>query len=339
MTVSFAPRSYRGRAAAAAAPLVAALTFFLLSVPSAALAQKGGVLVPGSPPLTQEMADRFDRFLEWIFDVPFTREQHDSLQAELVAAWKKKDAEAIKGVGELLNLQEQLGKASDAERQAARGGLQAGLVEELRKDPKDPMNASLLAAYDAAHQPLAPGNPPLTRQMTDAFAEMMWFTLAEVMGEKEAPTPDKNFKDAWAAKITEKYASLEPAQQRSLADMPTAWAGLRLTWPKLTAAEKAKLRSQWKTAFAPATPPKSQTLATVSADKPAKKGPWTPQDEEKPPASATRAERAAWLQRRVAAQQASYQSLSNAVMQYGAAQFNVTSTLSGGAYRYEVRYR
>jgi hypothetical protein len=308
--------------------------------PAAGYAQTTGVAAPGSPPLTQEMVERVDRFLEWIFDVPFTGGQRDSLRAELVAVWKKKDKDAIKGVVDLLALQEQIGKLSASERQTARDGLQTGFVEELRKEPTDPLNASLLAAYDAAHRPLVPGRPPLTRQMTDAFAEMMWFTLAEVVQQADAPTPDKKFKDVWASKIVENYGRMEPAQQRGLAEMPLAWAALRLTWPKLSPKQKTDLRSQWKTAFAPAM--EKNPLALAVADKPertAKKGPWTPLDNEKPPATATSAQRLAWLQRKAAAQQAAYQSLSNMALQYGAAQYNVTATLSGGPYRYEVRYR
>jgi hypothetical protein len=58
----------------------------LLAAPPLAHAQTK-VLMPGPPPLTEEMIGRFAEFFEWAFDVRLTNDQVNVLRKYSVTAW------------------------------------------------------------------------------------------------------------------------------------------------------------------------------------------------------------------------------------------------------------
>ena len=126
-------------------------TLGLFLILTLAVRAQDPVLAPGNPPLTRSMVTGTLAVLEKFLELTFTPEQRDQWQQAIVAKWKRGDKVAIDSVTEDLKY---LG--NDDSLRAARESNEAGFVEGLRKDSRDPEAAVLLAAYDAAHPDRAP---------------------------------------------------------------------------------------------------------------------------------------------------------------------------------------
>jgi hypothetical protein len=110
--------------------------------------------------------------------------------------------------------------------------------------PDDPTAKWMLAIYEAGHQPIADGTPPLTRQVTDAFAELMCFMIGEVLGQ-EVPVPDE-FREAAAGLLAARYVELTPEGQQEVSQLPIAWAAIRVAWGQMPEEDKEQYRAQWR---------------------------------------------------------------------------------------------
>jgi hypothetical protein len=221
------------------------------------------VLEKGEPPLTRKMVNQVREFLEWGFQAPLTREQRARIQSLMVADWKKGDKEAIEGTLEIVKLADQIAEIKPEERAVIRVKVQEELVKALRAQKNDPDAQWLLSIYEKAHKPLAPGNPPLTRQMTDAQVEMFTFILGEAL--EQPITPEPSVKEDWAKQAAAQYAKLTPAQQKEMAGLPMQWASLQFAWSRATPQEKAEVREAWKKSLAALLPPANGFKATERA--------------------------------------------------------------------------
>jgi len=233
-----------GRTLALLVVLVCISSVACADPPATAQDKADFVAVEGNPPLTQGMIDRFAGFMEWLLDVPLTTGQRDDVATGLVHSWQTGDAEEKQGVVNVLSLAEQVAQREEAERALVREQLQALLLQQVRQMPDDPAAQWMLAVYEAGHQPIADGQPPLTRQMADAFAELMCFMIGEVVGQ-EVPTPPE-FRTAAADLLAARYVELEPQGQQEVSQLPIVWAALRVAWPTLSDDDKDQYRSQWR---------------------------------------------------------------------------------------------
>jgi hypothetical protein len=211
------------------------------------------VLVKGEPNLTRKMVNQVREFLEWGFQAPLTREQRARIQNLMVADWKKGDKGSIEGALEIVKLADQIAEMKPEERAVIRVKVQEELVKGLRAQKNDPDAQWLLSIYEKAHKPLAPGNPPLTRQMTDAQVEMFTFILGEAL--EQPITPEPSVKEDWAKQVAAQYAKLTPAQQKEMAGLPMQWAQLQFAWSQATPQERAEVREAWKRSLAALLPP------------------------------------------------------------------------------------
>ncbi len=205
---------------------------------------QGEVLVPGPPALTREMANGTADFYGWMLGVSLTEGQRDAIRDDLVGSWRKKDQEEIDGTLQILKLRDEVAKLNDTERELVRAQLETELLAQLRQQPDEPTAKWVLGVYEAAHAPIAPGDPPLTRQAADAYAEVLAFVINEVAGG-EPVAADQAFRDAFAEALVTGYPSFEPSQQEQLAKMPLYWAVTRVAWPMLPEAERARYRADW----------------------------------------------------------------------------------------------
>jgi hypothetical protein len=107
----------------------------------------------------------------------------------------------------------------------------------------------ILQVYEAGHQPIAPGDPPLTRQAADAMLEMLFFMAAQVQGGDAAaltlPQPTQEMKDQWAKNLSGNYGKADAAARSQIARMALTWAAIRMLWPDLPEADKSQARAQW----------------------------------------------------------------------------------------------
>lgn len=200
-------------------------------------------LVAGKPPLTQHTVYRVHDFLEWVLDVPLTEDQKEHIQAELVRSWNADNRSEIDGCAELLKVYDQVNQLDAAKRDFARQAIQAEALKAWRAG-KDDIDRYLVAIYDAAHKPLAAGDPPLTRQVTDSVAELMYFMASEVDGGGTV-TPTQEVKDRFAEQVAQTWAAASPETRKQTAAMPLVWAGVRAAWPELSADQRKALVAQF----------------------------------------------------------------------------------------------
>lgn len=215
--------------------------------PSTAAANPAGpdkFPIPGNPPLTLDMVDKGVRLFEWLLDARLTEEQHQRFQDSLVRSWKTASTAEMSGTLGVLQFHEDLGRKPELERNAMREALLEKYLELMRKDPSDVLSAWVLEIYHSAHTPIAQGNPPLTRQVADAYAEVNCFMISEVLGG-EAFKPDKALKDRLASALVAEYSNFSPERQKEYSRLPLAWASIRMTWAGLGENERAAYRKQW----------------------------------------------------------------------------------------------
>ncbi len=200
--------------------------------------------IPGDPPLTQEMVDKGSRFFEWLLDAQLTDEQRGQFRDSLIRTWKSGNPDDIQATLNVLKFSDDLQKKSPEEREIYRAALRTKFLELMRQNPNDTLSRWVLDIYDSAHQPIAAGNPPLTPQETDAYAEFVSFMVTECMGKK-AFNPDRTFKDALAQNLAARYGSYTPEEQKQFSQVPVLWAALRLKWAQISEPEREKYRKQW----------------------------------------------------------------------------------------------
>ncbi len=202
------------------------------------------VLAPGQPPLTEEMVGRFTEFFEWAFDVHLTVEQRQVLRQYTVDAWTGKKKSDMDDVVQVVQQQVELAKLDAAQRGFVRVKIEPELLQQMRNQPNEPMARWALAVYESAHKVIAAGDPPLTRQSTDAFLDALFFMAGEVAGKQTVP--DQKLKDDWAATLAANYPRMSAELKQQIAGMPLFSAAMRVTWPSLSNDEKAQYRTQWR---------------------------------------------------------------------------------------------
>ena len=203
----------------------------------------GEILVPGEPPLTQQIVDDQADVIEWLVDVPLTAAQRAWVRDQVVAEWKRKDRPEMEKTLGVARMRAQLADLSPPQRDYAREQMLPGAVAQWRAEPNDPASRTLLSIYESARQPIAPGDPPLTRRVTDASLDALYFMASQVEGRKVEPTAQQ--KDAWARAVAGHYAALPDEQKRAIAQAPLLWAGLRAVWPEAPEAQRQEMKARF----------------------------------------------------------------------------------------------
>jgi hypothetical protein len=114
--------------------------------------------------------------------------------------------------------------------------MQTELLASMRQQPDDPLSKLLLGVYASAHPALAGGQPPLTRQMSDAFFEFLVFAADQLWGTDAQPTQPA--KDSFAQALADAYPGYSADQQAFISHMPACWTALRAAWPTLSAEDQ-----------------------------------------------------------------------------------------------------
>lgn len=201
------------------------------------------VLAPGQPPLTQQMVDTFSAFFEWVLDAHMTADQRQQIQQQLVQSWHTGNQDDIDTVQQIIQMRDKLASQPSDSRSVVQLALQSELLSSMRQQPDDPLSSLLLGVYDGSHPALAAGDPPLTRQMSDAFVDFYVFALDHVWGrDLEASA---QVKDGFAQSLVTTYPGLSAEQQRFISIMPAYFVALHAAWPTLSDADRQQLLQQW----------------------------------------------------------------------------------------------
>jgi hypothetical protein len=273
------------------------------------------------------MVTRYTDFIGWLFDIPFTSAQRDRVRAILVADWQKGDTTAISQDVGMLQTAAEVAKHSAAEREFLRQKVQPGVLKEARAK-SDPDMKWLMGLYDAAHKPLASGDPPLTREISDDYLDLLCFMHNQVVPGPSLRYESEEAKVFFARALTMAWGKADAARRQHWASMPLARAALLVAWPQLAEEQRAGFRKQFRSylqAIAPdflkpvpqqiAAPPKKQTTARRGSPE-------------------AYAQAMAQLQR----QHESYVFMSNMMLTNHVANMNMISNIGGGGYHYEVVY-
>jgi hypothetical protein len=221
-------------------------------------------IAAGNPPLTESMVSHYITFTGWLLEIPITHPLQDRLHAMLLEDWKKpKDLESDM---KFLNWQLDMARYENADfdRLYVRSMAQPELIKQMRADKSNPDAQSLVAAYDAAHRPIAAGNIPLTRQASDAWTELFCF----MHNQSGAPHIDATpaVKDDFARALSKNWALYSPEQQKNLSEMPQKWPALRLLWMKGEDADRQNILAAWLPAVNPSQPADPQLAAALQAE-------------------------------------------------------------------------
>jgi hypothetical protein len=226
---------------------------------------------------------------------------------------------------------------------------------------------------------LAPGNPPLTRQVTDAFAETMVFVFQVVAAGDTwdlEQADDTALKDAMAQGLAAGYTAFPADARQALSQMPELRAVLYQAWPLLDDDDREALRQQLRPSaqsmlesmdcqtfvgladadFVEATSAniaryrscqKESAPAPAAVPQPTAEPTVAPRPAQTSPSAANDpvAQQAQQNAAYRAAQQGlmnshnTYINMSNVLTQNHAANMNAILTMGGSNYRYEVKYR
>lgn len=201
--------------------------------------------IAGNPPLTQDMVNRGTQFFEWLLDAQLTQEQRAEFRGSLVRSWKNHQQDDIASTLNVLKFQEGLKSKSPEERAVIREQLREKFLALMQQTPNAVLSRWVLNIYDSAHRPIAPGNPPLTPQVADAYAEFVSFMVTECLG-KSVFNADRHFKDELARSLARQYSSYSPAQQAQFSHVPLLWELLRTKWEQTSEGERDQYRKQWR---------------------------------------------------------------------------------------------
>jgi hypothetical protein len=106
-----------------------------------------------------------------------------------------------------------------------------------------PLSQALVAIYDAANAPIAPGTPPLTAEAADAVLEIYAFQSAIVHGVNMHVTDQE--RNAWIQRLAACYPMLDPAHQQWIGAAPLTAPMMRAGWKELAPAQQHAQRQAW----------------------------------------------------------------------------------------------
>jgi hypothetical protein len=102
---------------------------------------------------------------------------------------------------------------------------------------------------NAAEGILAPGNPPLTRDVSDASASVTLFMLKHVASGAATASDlsvDPSLLNEWAKLMASEYVTFSGDDQAQLAIMPALRGALADVWPRASASDRAELREAFR---------------------------------------------------------------------------------------------
>jgi hypothetical protein len=221
-------------------------------------------IAAGNPPLTESMVSHYSYFIAWLLEIPLTQPVKDSLRAVILEDWKnpKDIASDMKELGFQLEMARD--ENGEVQRLYERSVIQLDMVRKLRGADNGNFVALLLVAkYDEAHPVIVAGKPPLTRQASDAWAELFCF----IRNQSGAPHMDATpaVKDDFARTLTENWAKFPPEQQKALSEMPQKWALVHFAWVRNKGDERQMIMAAWQPVVNPGAPGDPQQVAASEA--------------------------------------------------------------------------
>jgi len=187
---------------------------------------------------------RYNALVEMLFDVKMTHAERAQLRTFADSYRFSDNAQQNQVFENCLVFYEQLMAMPASERDAQCRKLRAITLNENWKVAKtgDAEAKWMLDLYYAAHPPLAPGAPPLTREIVDAIIEFDYFFNVEVKGIKAEPM-DAAFREKMYKEAIDKWKTLDAAQQREMFETAAKVALQRLQWEQSTPEQRLLVKA------------------------------------------------------------------------------------------------
>jgi hypothetical protein len=221
-------------------------------VPASAVpvASAGKRLREGSAPFTPEMLRQLGDFLEWVVEAPLIPGAREGLEQIYVQAAREKDKLTLEDAIAVSRCWTAVAALDPAARDMLRIVYQPEFLANLDNGLDDDLAQYQRGFYQATHRPLAAGDPPLTRQVADAHAELLCFQINAVAGSPVAEaTPE--VREHVAADLAAAYPKESAGHRSHLAQAPLTLATLRVLWPELPQEERRELCRRWKQELRP----------------------------------------------------------------------------------------
>src|SRR5689334_11881114 len=102
-------------------------------------------------------------------------------------------------------------------------------------------------AFAAGDSIIAPGTPPLTREVSDSSAEFTVFLLQVVAtGDADDSPLDDATLDGWASALAGQYPRLSTDEQVQLALLPTLNSAFRAVWDEASEDDRDSVREAFR---------------------------------------------------------------------------------------------
>lgn len=297
------------------------------------------VLVAGNPALTEDLVNRTSGYFAWLLETPITNGQKATMRELLVKSWRQHNSNEMNGALQVAEAYSRITHLPVEQQKIVRERLLPDTLKAMREQRGEPILKELIEIYDASHRPIAPGTPALTRQMTDAYLEVILF-IRSVSGEQHFAEPTSELKEKWARAIAQHYPEFSQEQKEQLAKMPLLNAAMSVWWNRLPEAERASYKQSWREQFASDESQAAQSdesqPAQSAASQPAESAVSQPAPSAAPASGSSASSQE--LIRRSMEQHQSYMDMMNFSMKMHYSRMNSINILGGNPYLYVNAY-
>jgi hypothetical protein len=213
------------------------------------------------PPALQSTVDDFIDFTGCVLGIVLSERQIDALRAALVQSLSEAGSADAQIIQSQVTAFQGLKSADAKTRHAWRQQNQAPFVAWLSQhEAESPISQLLAQWYAEAQQVITAGQPPLTREAAESWAELSAFAVLIAQGKEPGAETPGNL-EAMIAQLARDYAALPPVQQLWMAFAPITLYELRRSWPTLSPPRREGVRMQLAKQFGIALGQTAQTSA------------------------------------------------------------------------------
>lgn len=199
------------------------------------------------PPEYAQRVEEFIDFVGCILGIVLSDRQVAWLRTHLAEALAVPDGDETRFVAASLDVFRPVKDATADVRQQWRKENQPRFLEGIA-GAGSALAKTIEEWYDAARQVLAEGNPPLTREAAESWAELSTFATLISQG-KEPGTAAPASLEAMIAQLAKEYPTLHPQQRLWTAFAPITLYEIRRSWPTMSPASRDALRAKLAAQF------------------------------------------------------------------------------------------
>lgn len=239
-------------------------------------------LFSGEPPLKLSTAKSIQEMIEKALEITLTDEQIKLFQKRLILEWQenKKTRRDINKSEKMAEEIEQQIQALPLEKQPfawREFGRQVYIYAE-NEGKNDPVGQLIMSLYQRKHNLLVKGNPPLSRQAAESYAEMNVF-VNNVLNNSLF-TLEELQKEELINELVKSFPSLPLEQQENISKSDAIWGQLRYNWKLASSEEKENFQQEIKSYLPKQTPSQTPIASTLVESDSAKENCQTEESQE-----------------------------------------------------------